>query len=318
MVLALLTGQSWLFYLYNVLWAMSVTFFSGAEEALIYDSLKQSNEEGKMDVAMGKLQTAALLPTAITFLLGSLLAKDLSKEQFLLLTGLGLLAQLGQLAFLFRVRNPASFHKFRDNPFNHVKQGWRLIRQTPDLLKLFVNFTLIFVVTVNIFGVMEQPLLLDAGFPVEWLGLLYAAIALIGVAISENIQWLTSRFSRVRLLYLTQTMILLVFVAAALWMNQLSFAILAFALIGLTRMIRNPIYSHLQNEYIPSESRATTLSLLSIGDSFFDVVLLISFANLSTAGKLPIFIGCALAVLVAFLFPVRQAAERSMNTIQRS
>jgi hypothetical protein len=224
---------------------------------------------------------------------------------------MGKLSQLGQLVFLFRVKNPSSFGRFRENPFHHVKQGWAHIRRAPDLLKLFVNFTLIFIVTVIIFGAVQQPYLLDTGFPVEWFGVLYAVNALIGVVISENIQKITSRFSRVGVLYTTQLIILIVFIGAAVWMDQMSMAIISFLLLGLTRAVRNPIYSHLQNEYIPSGSRATALSLLSIGDSFFDVVLLVSFANIAEAGRFPIFIGCALVTLLAYLVPVREARKNN-------
>lgn len=43
-VLLLFAYEPWMFFLYSFINGFSVTFFSGADEALIYDSLKESNE----------------------------------------------------------------------------------------------------------------------------------------------------------------------------------------------------------------------------------------------------------------------------------
>ncbi|MCF6409741.1 hypothetical protein [Pseudalkalibacillus salsuginis] len=42
----------------SLLTGIAATFFSGADEALIYESLILSNEENKMDKAMGQIGSA--------------------------------------------------------------------------------------------------------------------------------------------------------------------------------------------------------------------------------------------------------------------
>jgi MFS family permease len=74
---AVLFQESGFFYLYNILWAISATFFSGSEEALVYESLKEGGKENTMDDVMGKLQAAGFYPTIFTFLAGAYMAKDL-------------------------------------------------------------------------------------------------------------------------------------------------------------------------------------------------------------------------------------------------
>ncbi len=309
---AVLFQESGFFYVYNIFWAISVTFFSGAEEALVYESLKESGKENTMDDVLGKLQSAGFYPTIFTFLAGAYLAKDLRPSQFLLLILLGIGFQLLQLVFLCRVINPAVFDTFRHNPFQHVRNGIRNIRNEPRLVRLFLHFTIIFVVCVNVFGETEQPYLTGAGLPVEWLGVLYASMSVIGLLVSRYIGWLTKHVSRVFVLVSTGCICCLAFLVASIWVGSLWIAILVFVTLRLTRMVRYPVYSHLQNEYIPSESRATTLSILSLGDSFFDVVLLLCFANIADFGISAIALGCALAVLVGVLIPIRAAAKREI------
>lgn len=85
MFILLIADSPWMFYLYSFINGFSVTFFSGADEALIYDSLKESNTENKMDQARGKIQSAGFISMIVTVLFGAYFAKDLKKEQFLLL-----------------------------------------------------------------------------------------------------------------------------------------------------------------------------------------------------------------------------------------
>ncbi len=315
LIAAVLTQEGWLFYLYNILWGVSVTFFSGAEEALIYDSLKENNEEDTMDTVMGKLQSASLYPLIITFLVGPFIARDLQPIQFVILVIIMTVFQLVQLLLLFKVVNPQSFNKFRNNPFEHVKQGFTNIRNAPALIRLFVHFTIIFVASFVVFGKMEQPFLVQSGLPVEWLGVLYAALALIGLMVSRNIGWFTKRFSRIGLLYASGLIILVAVVIASQNNGSVWIALGVFLVIRMARMIRYPIFSHLQNEYIPSDSRATTLSLLSILDSVFDIIFLVSFANIAVFGFNSLFMWCAVAILIGLLIPIRASKKEEKASI---
>jgi len=75
----------------------------------------------------------------------------------------------------------------------------------------------------------------------------------------------------------------------------------------MLRSIRQPLYSGIINEHIPSGSRATTLSLLNLVDSAFDLIILGTMSFVATLGLPAIFIGCALIIGVGLLFPVREA-----------
>ena len=90
MVILLFAHEPWVFFFYSFVNGFSVTFFSGADEALIYDSLKETGDQNQMDQAMGKIQSAGFISMIIAVLFGAYLAKDLQEGQFILLILLNL------------------------------------------------------------------------------------------------------------------------------------------------------------------------------------------------------------------------------------
>lgn len=298
--------------LFNILWGLSVTFFSGAEEALIYESLKENNEESRMGEVLGKITSAAYIPMIFTFIFGAYFAQDLYEWQFISLILLTIVFQLVQLSILMKVRNPRNFGKFRENPFAHVQKGWNVIRKTPDIIKLFLNFTIVFIPSFVIFGKLEQPYLTGAGLPVGWLGIFYAGMALMGLVISQNIGRLQKRMSNITIMRLSGWLAVIALGVASFAFGQtLVFATVVFLVVRMARVIRYPIFSQMTNEYIPSDSRATTLSLLSIGDSVFDLVLLSLFAGVATVGMSPVFAISAVICAVGVLIPIREKLAQS-------
>jgi MFS family permease len=187
-VLLLFAYEPWMFFLYSFINGFSVTFFSGADEALIYDSLKESNEENRMDRAMGKIQSASFISMLMAVLFGSYLAKDLADSQFNLLIILGLAFHLIELLLILGVRQPAVDSFQKENPFSQIKSGLRVIWQAPQLLLMFLNVTLVFIPAGAVYQYFDQPLLLNAGVPVYWIGVFYAVSAILGY-IASKFHW---------------------------------------------------------------------------------------------------------------------------------
>ena len=153
----------WSFCLYSALNGLSLTFFSGADQALIYESLKKSNEHNFMDAAMGKIQSAGFISMIAAVLFGSYMAKDLHDDQFIFLIGLSLCCQFVQLVLLFFVKNPSGSFNYRDNPFTQVTEGIQVIKKSPQLLLMFLNVTLVFIPSGAVFKNFDQPFLKGAG-----------------------------------------------------------------------------------------------------------------------------------------------------------
>ncbi|MBW3114400.1 MFS transporter [Bacillus sp. MCCB 382] len=303
-VLLLFAYEPWMFFLYSFINGFSVTFFSGADEALIYDSLKESNEENRMDHAMGKIQSASFISMLIAVLVGSYLAKDLADNQFTLLIILGLVFHLIELFLILRVKQPVADSFQKENPFSQIKSGFKVIQQAPQLLLMFLNVTLVFIPAGAVYQYFDQPLLKDAGVPVYMIGVFYAVSAIFGYIASNSIGWMTARFSRILLMNLSGLIAVVGLLLSGLFGSSLWIVLGAFFLLRLVRAIRYPIYSQLSNDLIPSGIRATTISLLSIVDSCLDLVVFGLLSTIALKGYSTVLIGCSFIALLGTLLPL--------------
>lgn len=303
----------WLIYLSQVLSGLSATFFSGADEALIYESLKRDDREEEMGTEIGKIYSARMVSTIVGAIIGAWIGKDLTEWQFDLLILLQKVCVLIQLGFLTKVIEPPAFEHNRDHPWKHVHRGWKEIRQAPYLLLLFVHVTVIFIPTY-IFDHFKTPWYQKLSLPVAWIGIIVAIANFLSFLASQHLGRIVSKGREVTWMYLTGGIILIGYLLLVLFPN-IWIAIFVSLLIPLANAIRNPLYSQLSNEYISTGSRATALSLLSVLDSLFDVLIVIpmgfvaSSFSVSGTGLMAIFLGCAAFTLIGLCFPVRRNKE---------
>ncbi|MFI8574111.1 MFS transporter [Rossellomorea aquimaris] len=319
-VLLLFAYDPWLFFLYSFINGFSVTFFSGADEALIYDSLKESNEENRMDHAMGKIQSATFISMLIAVLFGSYLAKDLAENQFNLLIVLGLVFHLIEVFFVLKIKQPSMDSFKRENPFSQIKSGLRVIRQAPELLLMFLNVTLVFIPAGAVYQYFDQPLMKEAGLPVYLIGVFYAISAVMGYFASNSIGWMTAKVSRVKLMSVSGLLAVIGLLLSALFGSSLWIVLGSFFVLRLVRAIRYPIYAQLSNDLIPSGIRATTISLLSIVDSVLDLVVFGVLSTIAVTGYSTVLIGCAFIALIGTILPIKsvsmQKAQQNVKQIE--
>ncbi|MFS0864688.1 MFS transporter [Fredinandcohnia sp. 179-A 10B2 NHS] len=305
-LLLVVAYQPWIFFLYSFINGFSVTFFSGADEALIYDSLKESDNENKMDKAMGHIQSAGFISMVFAVLFGAYLAKDLKNEQFIMLIVLGVLFYLVELILVLRVKQPPNASTYRENPFTQVKNGLQVIRSAPYLLIMFLNVTLVFIPAGAVYEYFDQPLMKNAGLPVMYIGIIYACASILGYFASNSIGWLTNKFSRIFLMNATGLLAVAGLFVSAIFEQSLLTILGAFFVLKLVRAIRYPIYSQLSNDIIPSEVRATTISLLSIIDSVMDLLVFAMLSTVALTGTSNVLLVGAAIALIGTLLPIRR------------
>jgi MFS family permease len=298
-ILLIFATEPWMFFLVSALNGLSVTFFSGADEALLYESLKQSNDQEKMDQVMGNIQSATFLTSIITVIVGAYIARNLEESQFILLLVMSVVCQLIELFLVLFVKEPPKMDSFRENPFLHVGEGIRVIRKTPQL-------TIVFIPAGAIFDNFDQLVLTSAGIPVMMIGVLYSIAAVIGFIASRSIGIMTRRISSVVLMYGTGALAVISLLMISQFIDTLSVVLVAFFLLRFVRAVRYPIYSKLSNEYIPSHVRATTISLLSVLDSVFDLIIMGTVAGIAGFGLPTILLMCAVIACIGTVLPIRK------------
>ncbi|WP_077706081.1 MFS transporter [Virgibacillus dokdonensis] len=302
----------WVFVISSLLSGFSVTFFSGADEAFIYESLKESNEENMLDKALGIIQSAQFMVMVIVLILGAIIAQDLTDEQFIMLIALGVFFQSMQIVLLIFAKNPPEHGSYRENPFKQVKEGMLVIKKAPQLLWMFLNITLVFIPSVAIFDNFSDKLLLDAGLPVYFIGFSLAGLSIFSFFVSRSIGWMTTRISRILFLYITGALAVFGLLLAAFYRENLWILLLIMVLLRFVGAVRYPVYAQLANDMIPSKVRATTISLLSIIDSVCDLLVFSSVATIAVFGFDKLFLAAAAIAFVGSLFPLRSVKrERS-------
>ncbi|MCA0171943.1 MFS transporter [Bacillus sp. RAR_GA_16] len=299
-----------MFMLFSILNGLSVTFFSGADEALIYESLKKDNKQHKMDEAMGKIQSAGFIAMMFAVLLGSLLARDLQQEQFQLLILLSMMCYFIELMLLFFIQDPPGKMTISDTSLQNVLEGVKVIKKEPQLLVMFLNVTLVFIPTVAVFQKFDQPLLISSGLPVYFIGPIYAGGALLAFFSSRSIGMLNKKFSYSVLMYASGFLSALGLLLAALFQDQLWVILFVVLFLRWIGAIRYPIYSQLSNNIIPSHIRATTISLLSILDSVFDMVIFLLLIVFAIDGIQGILFGACFIAFIGSALPIQKQSKR--------
>ncbi|WP_377888917.1 MFS transporter [Alkalihalobacillus sp. R86527] len=314
-VVLLLSHDLLLFMLFSFLNGLSVTFFSGADEALIYESLKKDNKQSKMDEAMGKIQSAGFISMILAVLIGSFVAKDLNQQQFQLLILCSLGVYFIEFLLLFFIHEPDVEIRVSEASVNKVVEGITVIKKAPQLLLMFLNLTLVFIPTVAVFQKFDQPLMTDAGLPVYLIGPIYAAGALLAFLSSRSIGFLTKKISRVSLMVASGFLSAGGLLLAALFQDTLWLILGVILFLRWIGAIRYPIYSQLSNDVIPSHVRATTISLLSILDSIFDLLVFISLTLFAVEGVSGILIGASIIAMIGSMIPIHKIRLRKNKVL---
>jgi MFS family permease len=303
------------FYLAQVVKCIGWTFFSGAEEAVIYESLKAEGQESRMTAVMGRLSGAIALAATATAFIGPILAKDLTEGQFKLVVALDLVAAVLRLFVLARVIEPPSFHEERLNPWRYAVQAAQEIKRNRPLFRLAVRGTVIFIPTY-LFGQFQQPLLTGAGLPVAWIGTAVGLGGLLAWFLGNKAGSLRERFGTFRLIKGMEGLILLGVLGALAGAylggrSALALPLVLSVLFSLraANALRNPAISELTNAMVPSDGRSTTLSMLQLLDSVCDLVVVPLIALLANRGLTWLFAGAIVTVLVGSLFRLPTAAE---------
>lgn len=291
-------------YLIAFFIGIAVTFFSGCDEALIYDSLKESRKEKTMSVVWGKIQSATHLPAIFAIILGAIIAKDLLEWQFLILVGLGVLVGIVKLVLILFIKNPKKQYSEINQPvnFKNFFEGIKIIKKYPKLLLLFMNETLV-LIPIHVFNNFYQPYFLESGISVEFFGIIAGLGSALMYFALNKINWLEKRMIRTDITYLTGLGIFLAYVVAA-FTRSVFLAILVYFVIRTFTHLRLPVFSQIKNSYIPSKFRATTLSTLSMIDSFFDILIFVGLGIISSLGLTWILAGSAMVVLIGLFFPI--------------
>ncbi|MCP4154490.1 MAG: MFS transporter [bacterium] len=265
----------------EIIYAVSFTLLSGADEALIYDSLKESNQTTGSKKILANMESFKLAGIVVAAVLGGFVAKYFGLRMTLLLQIVPItIALFISLTFIeppvYEKKKAISFSVYRKT----LSDGVRFFLGNKILKVLTLDM-----VIVNAFSWIiiwfYQALLMEAGIELSYFGIVHAFMTIFQIVVISNFfrleGWLGSKRR------------LLVFSAVIAGLSFILLGVTGFAPLVILGIIvsagfglsRGPLFSNYMNKHIPSDKRATVLSTTSMFRTFSIVLVNISAGFLS-------------------------------------
>lgn len=240
--------------------ACGYTLLSGAEEALVYDSLLGLGRAVESKAVFARMESFKLAGIIAGALLGGVIAKYLGLRMPMLLH----VVPLAACALVVMAMREPSLHERapRTNWATLLRGGWQQFAGNPALRVLALDMVILGSLAWLIIW-FYQALLQQAGVGIVWFGVVHAAMCLGQIAFLENIQrWEKWLGGKRNLLIVAPIAAGACFLLLA-WLRQPLLVAAAVVLCATFGLARGPLFTSYFNKYLSSENRATALSMIS-------------------------------------------------------
>ncbi|WP_227396222.1 MFS transporter [Jeotgalibacillus aurantiacus] len=282
MFVILLSADSfWQFGVAIAFSAAGGALLSGAENALLYDSLASIRQEHRFDWHLGRMQAVRIVSLMIAALSGSLLAEQYSFELNYLISILSI--SIAFIMSLFLTDRSVPEHEEPVSIMEQVRESVMFFRQHPALVYLLI----LGIMTGLAAGFTEefwQLYLRDAGIGLSFFGLFYGAVLLVQIPGGLLAFRLRQRFGRENLLHFIVLTGALALMFSAFFVNWAGAAGLIVLLLasGMTE----PLVLGALHEKADDRMRATLESFQSLAFNAVLVGVGVGFGYVSSAYSL--------------------------------
>lgn len=253
-----------LFFAANFLCAVGATCISGADQALLYDSLLAAGRADDGRRILARYQAIGSGALVVGFPLGSLLAGSglwpRPTALALAFVASGVVYLAAALPALL-MHEPARAQTLQ-HPLREGIEGVRLLLVPGELRRLAFDYATISATGFFMFW-FYQSLAREAALPLASHGALGAALNLVGMGLLLQAGKLEARFGLSRVLLATALMPGIFYLGLAV-ARPPAFALTAAMVIVGTKLMRAPLLSDLINQRAESRLRATVLSGISM------------------------------------------------------
>jgi MFS family permease len=249
-----------IFLLAEFIFAIGYALNSGADQALLYDTIKSQGLEEKSKEIMGRSDALMLAGMMVAAPIGSVIAAKLGLNAPQILTAVPMLIAAA-LAWSIpepTIHSGSESHRYLDI----IKQGFRDMRTNAVIRTLAIDSVIVSSAAYFVIW-FYQPFLTQLGIPLMYFGLVHALLLTSEIVVLANFKIL-EKVLGVGKAYLKNSALLvtLVFVLAAIFPSVVTLALL-IVIGGGIGYTRATYIASIANKHIKSAHRATTLS--SIG-----------------------------------------------------
>jgi len=250
--------------------ALSYALTSGSNEAIVYDSLKQLKEEGNYIDVISNMR----IIDEIAYNAGLILAGVILDIYFEGVYIIGIVFAIIAIGFAVFMKEPLPQKKERQtfkDYFEIFKIAFTILKNDLDLLYLMI-YCGILQACVATFYFYFQPYLQNIGYLGREISILIFISGIVQTASIKLASIMTKRFN-------SRLMLSIVGIVVAILLMATSFItsyvlLIIFIAINALGSFSNPINDTEMQKKIPSEQRAT---LISISSMFYSIVMIIFF-----------------------------------------
>ena len=261
------------FYIFLVgefFWAMASALMSGADQALVYDSLKKIKDEKQSKKVLGRMESFSLIALMVSAPIGSIIASFFGLRMTMLLLAVPLLiATFISLTF----HEPKTSRKVESTRYLNILRTGITYFHKNKVLKILA-LDMVIITSIAYFMIwLYQPLLKQSVVNLIYFGLVHAAFVASQILIINLSPKLEQWFgSKKKLLFYGALITGISFVVGGLT-TFLPLVILIIILGGGFGLSRRTVMASYLNKQIPSPQRATILSTISMLRQAVQVIL---------------------------------------------
>ena len=251
-----------IFMIGEAMWALAQALVSGADEALIYDTLKELKETEKSKKIFGRIESFYLLGIMVSAPIGSVVAFYFGLRTPVLMMGIPFF-----IAFLiaFSFKEPELKEERKPEKKSYIKilrNGLKQVKEN-KIIKILA-FDMIMIAALSFMMIwLYQPMLTAYGMDIAFFGIFHAIFIAAQMAVMNNYERLEKLFRSKRgLIFASSVLTGIGFLMSGL------IIFLPLAIIGMVitlgfGMTRAPLIMNYINKHIPSNERATILSTIT-------------------------------------------------------
>lgn len=285
----------------NLAWALAFSFRSGADTAMLYDSLSALGRAGEFQRTIGRLWALRSAAALGGLLLGAPIAAATSYSFAIVLTAAIVAVAMGVALFMHEKPREAVAESAENVPkasyLRTLSAGVREVFDKPVLRALFVFSAVVAVAAAAPLQLLQQPWLTAHQVATSKLGLLQAAAHGAAVVAALTAAGLLARLG-LRAAFTILPLGLFLFCGLLGIIDHL-FAGVAFLGIASMAGLHAPLLSDEVNRQIEGEHRATALS---VSQMFSNVLMAMLWplvgVSVDGVGLQPVFLAYALGALV--------------------
>lgn len=249
------------FLIGEMLLATSVALASGADEALMYDSLKKLKRTKDTKLVMGRFESMHMGGLLVSAFFGGFIATSFGLNSPLKFTAFP--AVIAAFIALSLKEPGISAHAKKKNYFKILREGMSFFYKS-SILKILA-FDMISVSAVAYMMIwLYQNKLSALGFDITYFGVVHTVIVIAEILVMNNYVFFEKIFGSKKGYLFFSAFVTGISILAAGLLKSIPLAIVSIVIsigFGLTRY---PYFSGFMNKSIPSSKRATVLSSISM------------------------------------------------------